>query len=598
MYCRNCGFKIPINSNYCQHCGTKLLLQEEYPISFVETHYNLFIYALSTFYPFTIEQLTKYQDFLIWGDILYDDEFFFQTYVREFSLIENHPNLIYGVSLNQNLQWTSELFEKFREKFLMFFKHGDSKIIKQIIANYYNIEGFIPWQNVLQNKNIYWDKEFIHKYKTQFSWKDLIWHKNIDLEYIFDNLLENKKHIKKFSRGANIKDNLLIIEKYDKYWDWELLSQNHNIYWSPELLQKYESSLNWYALSSNPNIKWTIQCLQKYQKKLVIFSQSSVFAENHLWGIDRFVDNDLALILLNELVNPCFLSETLLLNSKQVMQKLIGFSVNKKIHWNIDLLRKYECCWDWYCLSKNDSIIFDKEILDEPNFQWNWDLLSSNKGVKWDLELIDRYDRYNQSGYPRKHDGPRFNTDFFTRYDRYGFDTMEWEVIKGLDSNPSINFNEELVNKYFENWNLDSLINNTSVIWTKDLLLKILNSSSFYKCVVIDYEGKPFQWHTVSSGEDDCGNCTQVYCLQPNEDVVETGDIGFVYEYEMDGYGTIIYERQVKNVQVKRNYFLTFSYEKIGLNFLANIWELVFKDYVGFYGIEILLKLGTKNRKI
>jgi hypothetical protein len=264
--------------------------------------------------------------------------------------------------------------------------------------------------------------------------------------------------------------------------------------------------------------------------------------------------------------------------------------MNQKINWNLELLQKYKDHWDWGFLSKNESIIFNEEIIGSFENKWDWRELCCNKGVKWDSRLIEKY-RYGIQTHAKLNNEKYEFLIFKTTYEHYVIDDMiddmidDFTLIKGLDSNPSVRFDELLVNKYFDKWNLDSLLNNHSVQWTKNLLLRVINSIELYDDVEKDDEGKFFGWIEVEPDEDFYPECTHFFSSsegriveisknETNLDLIE-GEVRFLKDYNPE-----------KELQ----------YEKLGYNFIKSIWELIFKDYADFYGIDRLLNLNNLTK--
>jgi hypothetical protein len=540
MYCRFCGSEILEDSTFCTNCGKKVLRKEDFPLRFIEDNYELFVYVLSCFFPFSKEQLEKYQDKLFWGFIEFRENLveYVHSYFNSEGVSYCPIRLIYGVSTNQNINCTTEMFEKFRQFDNTIFMFGEDSILKVIISEFANKEGFINWEDLFLNENFIWDKDFINKYLDYFEGYNLIDVNNVDMEYLLDNL--DKEEISHSSNRINIKDNLSIIEKFEDYWDWYRLSGNDNIYWTPEYLEKYESRIDWNRIQENPNIHWTLNSIIQFKDKIRVYSEGGYMdvafdtdgsmypvTDEYDFGIDRFVDNEIAMILLKELFEPqLFLDKYSCYEF--IKKNLCGFSRNQKINWSLELLQKYKDIWDWDFLSKNESIVFNEEIIEIFESKWDWSELCCNRGVKWDLNLIEKYKDGTKSHIKLNNRHYEFLI-FGTRYEQNMFD--DYLTIYGLDSNPSVKFDELLVIKYFDKWNWYYLLNNESVQWTKNLLLRVINTTELYYGLEFDEESMDY------------------------------------------------------NPQMK------LQYAKFGYNCIKSQWELIFKDYVDVYGIDKLLNL-------
>jgi len=223
----------------------------------------------------------------------------------------------------------------------------------------------LSWSSLSENKSIQWDDELIDRCIHFIDFKYFNFQNN---EEWFKSLLKKKEDIlcEKFSLGIScssyslfegksiqeqecikrdcsyitiisslfgnqsimISEEIVIsfIEKsrlYSEPIKWTDLSGSTNIVWSKELISKYKDEWHWLSLCSNSSIQWNeemIDCFCNYIDK-----------NNHYKGDST--------------------SESIIYNLTWE-----GLSMDTDLLWTKQLIQKYKDRWDWFYLSRNESI--------------------------------------------------------------------------------------------------------------------------------------------------------------------------------------------------------------------------------------------------
>jgi hypothetical protein len=103
------------------------------------------------------------------------------------------------------------------------------------------------------------------------------------------------------------------------------------------------------------------------------------------------------------------------------------------------LLKQYEFEWNWYELSKNQTIDWSIELIEKFTDEWeiwgikrwDWHELSNNKNLDWNIVFIEKYK-----------------------------DKWSWQQ---LSKNTELPWNEELIEKYKDKWSWERLHLNPSI---------------------------------------------------------------------------------------------------------------------------------------
>ena len=161
-------------------------------------------------------------------------------------------------------------------------------------------------------------------------------------------------------------------KKHPEYFI-KMLSQRHPL--SKDLLTKYSDNWRWSkdGLSRNTSITWSVELIEAFERKLDL--------------------EKLPLVILSEDLLEKYNHK---LDWSRVSQKYIFPN-----HGSMALIEKYINKWDWYWLSRNKSIPWSIELIDEFKDRWDYGdkellFLSIPLPWPWSIELIDKFkDKWN-----------------------------------------------------------------------------------------------------------------------------------------------------------------------------------------------------------
>jgi hypothetical protein len=216
------------------------------------------------------------------------------------------------------------------------------------------------------------------------------------------------------------------IEKYQDYWDWELLSRNPYLHITDECVERFENRWNISSLihSMGSTFPWSVSLLRKHSDKLVQWTLRDIDASQMDFDIDSR--------------NPCIL-------------------------WTEKLIAKYEGQWNWEKLSGNSGLPWTPELINRYGRLWNWANLSCNRGMPWSAALIDRYtDRWSWDHLSTNEELP-WSEDFIEKY-------KEWWNWQSLTSNRGLPWTPELVVRFSDYWDWTALPLNDGGFWSEALL--------------------------------------------------------------------------------------------------------------------------------
>lgn len=261
--------------------------------NFLLRHRDFSIDLISNYYPFTKDELHKYNNLLNWGEI----------------------------SANESIEWTEQLYNEFSEKI----DHGG-------LAN---------------NKSFPWTEEFIAKhYEALFQLDEegldgMFMSLNPSLPFSH-NFIDTYKSIWRWgflSSNPGVPFTIELIDEFKDYWIREEFELNERLLSDPVL--KLTLGLN----DSRCLISNVHNCVYCYQDMYYVFEQGTIdlhkifHCPNFKWDFYLFQ-------LIKERADE----------KKEFKDPLIYLEESDTIPWSIELLELFENHWNYHMLSMNPSI--------------------------------------------------------------------------------------------------------------------------------------------------------------------------------------------------------------------------------------------------
>lgn len=363
---------------------------------------------ISRFYPFSKEEVIKYQSILNFG----------------------YSHLMSNASITWNTEMIDQLIDKVEWSAI-------HKIqgINFDLSFFSRYESYIDFNTIHFSKNIIWSEDLIKAYGDKFDWSKSF----ITKEPL--NTIENLRRFKDqfdwelVSERINIDFDEDVLKEFADKWDWKKLSSNINLPLTVEFIQKHKDKLDFNVLSRNPvsldliykypaSKKWDwhnviINPGITYDRAIFnfVFSQFTTYLENNGYkhpaikkmplGYFLFVlfsrqRNDISFFLKEEFLkympweNFCkYCNTKLSLDFIEKNKGKINFKErefircqkevisNEFIFENLELFNPDH--YSFYCLP------LSIEILNKLESKINWRWLSSCEKLDWNWNFIDKY---------------------------------------------------------------------------------------------------------------------------------------------------------------------------------------------------------------
>ena len=470
---------------------SKIFIQlEERLIKSIALNYpDLFIKLISTFYPLPEYLINMYKDRWIWMDSNSHRKFGLsmnKSLLWSMELIEKFKDKWnwYDLSCNPILPWTVELFEKYKDKWNFHALSGNNSFpfSEKILIQH---EDKWNWGSLSSNTSLPWSMELIEKYKYRWNW-----------------------NFQQFSLSGNpsLPWSWQLVEKYKDEWGWGFLRENpafkkewlvwRSVWdytseeiiiraakdnpnkiiggdafflsdktflpWTIDYIEKYEDEWYWPKLSENPSLPWSIELIEKYKDK---WGWRGRVSSKDFELVEKYKDkwNWFGLSKTYKKVQEA----TLIINNvRELGDKWEGLSRNTGLPWSLDLIERYKDKWDWYELSKNHSIPWSEELIEKFIDKWSYTSLSMNRSVPWTdsiVELIDTYLENQKQLYIER----KWSSYMIERKNK-----ELNELCEALSNNTSLPWSVELIIKFQNKWDYNTLSKNKSISWTIGLIEK------------------------------------------------------------------------------------------------------------------------------
>lgn len=243
--------------------------------------------------------------------------------------------------------------------------------------------------------------------------------------------------------------------------DFNEISMNEQIKWTPELIEKLKDDLVWPYFTVNESVPW---------KQINMQHANRIF-----WPFAS--------------INPAFAWNMELLEKGK-----------ENIDWNElsyqdfpftpEMLHRFRDWWDWKYLSGNSALPWSEELIERFKNWWNWDSLSMNAAIPFSAALLEKYKKYWVSKFfdcnakllsdeylPLLKSYTEldfisvslFKSDFTPQFLETYRDKLDWHYIS---ENINLLGRNELLEQFSEKWRYHSMSSNPNVPWTYEFIFK------------------------------------------------------------------------------------------------------------------------------
>ena len=396
------------------------------------------------------------------------------------------------------------------------------------------------WDRVLMNSQIIWTKELVIACRTYINWTGLsergpinefpwetqemrvldspqFWFYlsnfgNIQCPSAYDEFADRMDFGALSKRDACKLCFVHEIAKFKDRWDWQALSANSSLHWSPEFIAEFRDRWSWITLSENESLPWTIELIAEFESfwDWEVLSSNSALPWSHEL-LDRFLPRwDWAWVTMAIGTNCMDMPNAPASNWRWTADSIAHYqdhwdwqylSNRTELPWSIELIDQYAERWDWlnlsineslpwtlglieqylerwsFCgnadcggLSQNEALPWTDNLLEKFETEWDWDYLSSNKALPWSVELIEKY----------------IANWLFGSFDGSpSYVPMDAEV--GLSGNRGIPWSIELIDKYVEQWDWTQLSRNFGCQLSDAMLEKYSDRIDFRRPSFLSY---------------------------------------------------------------------------------------------------------------
>ena len=320
----------------------------------------------------------------------------------------------------------------------------------------------IDWKLISGNDSIVMDFDFLEKYREKLNWHMVSGVSRIPwTEEMLDKFRDHLNWSTKipgpggeifqwsFSSNGAVRWTIPGIEKYRQFIDWEDFNNNCGYFWTEETIEKYDRSLLWKKFSPNPIMPYSREFIEKHIAKTgKPYHKLGIFCYPEL--IKKYAD-DLDWSILSYSVQPPWsrkfiekwfnrLDKTKLALNSSAVSDLDTFEYLRR---NLDSYSKF------LYFSCNMGSFWTEELIDKYSDNWNWIRLSSNISLPWSKKFFEKYiDKWHFGKY-----------DYISKISSNEDDYFE----PGLSCNWNTGWTIELIEKYEERWDIETVFDNEAV---------------------------------------------------------------------------------------------------------------------------------------
>ena len=148
--------------------------------------------------------------------------------------------------------------------------HMDSKIVEAFPE-------YIDWSVLCRNQYFMWENPFIEKHVNSMEW-------DVFSEFVRFQSFKLMRIMKQNHRGDNTLSSWMIgtIKHFKEHWNWEKLSKNRRISFTPTMIEAFKDKWNWQNLMGNRAMNWDIDVVNKYSTYIPELEQEQI-EHSFLW---------------------------------------------------------------------------------------------------------------------------------------------------------------------------------------------------------------------------------------------------------------------------------------------------------------------------
>ena len=256
-----------------------------------------------------------------------------------------------------------------------------------------------------------------------------------------------------------------IIDKHEKRIFWGNLSCNEKVKFTLDLIEKYPQWETYVSdLARNKSVNWNLSLIKKYENEINWKNTIDDWLSALPWS------NELIELYGDRLDWDTFSRYEFFPWSEDFIYKYSSkfdwenLSLNESIPWSEDFVEKYKYKLNWKYLSCNPNLPWTGDFIDKYMNDWNWKNLSENEGLPWSKEFFLKYKNHLDLHQMSRNKGIKWDEDFFSEF------LTHKKVVWGWLSYCSLPWSLDLILKYQDKWDWNSLTRNESIVWTDEMI--------------------------------------------------------------------------------------------------------------------------------
>ncbi|MDF0720819.1 hypothetical protein P0M11_12495 [Kaistella sp. PBT33-4] len=388
-------------------------------LKYSEYFTDLTLGLLESFYPFTNEELVKYQTVLDF---------------RESRLIKN-----------SQIPWNADLIDSVKDSidFSTLYRAKDLVIDYKFLKRF---ENYFYFSALPYFKNLIYSEDIIKDFHSKLDWTTFLI--NRDGFNTIENIRKNKDYLNwdKLSGSLKYSIDKAFLDEFADYINWEKLSHNSNLKLDMELLEKYQGKFNFRNLSSNPA---AAQIILKYPKSSRWHWYSVLKNE----GIEI---NDENLDILIRYHAKEIQSIPLLINKPMEITKRVARS---NVISNLIKFRR----------TGTDYLYSDRF---KENYIWHF--ISETNAEMPEGFVLDNLSKFKTFGYGFLNKNGKYFSPEFIHKNIEKFDLKQSHFYK-------LNITLEIVRENIEKIDFLWLSSNESIEWNPDFIYNMRDQLNFYR---------------------------------------------------------------------------------------------------------------------